>query len=85
MTLTRILTAVALAGGMAVTQPATAEEITLEFTVWNYSLDTIEDNVSQFEAANPPPMMGETIPNYPTDGRGLNLNPPGVDRLERML
>jgi multiple sugar transport system substrate-binding protein len=32
---------------------AMAEDITLEFVVWNYSLDTIEDNVRQFEEANP--------------------------------
>ncbi len=32
---------------------AQAQDITLEFVVWNYSLDTIEDNVRQFEAANP--------------------------------
>ena len=30
-----------------------AEDITLEFVVWNYSLDTIQDNVKKFEAANP--------------------------------
>ncbi|MGF1624236.1 MAG: ABC transporter substrate-binding protein [Alphaproteobacteria bacterium] len=27
--------------------------MTLEFVVWNYSLDTIQDNVAQFEAENP--------------------------------
>jgi len=33
--------------------PAPAQDVTLEFVVWNYSLDTIEDNVRQFEEANP--------------------------------
>lgn len=32
---------------------AQAEDVTLELVVWNYSLDTIQDNVRQFEAANP--------------------------------
>ncbi len=43
------------AGALALwsTNPAVAEDITLEFVVWNYSLDTIQDNVAQFEAANP--------------------------------
>ncbi|MCB9966039.1 MAG: sugar ABC transporter substrate-binding protein [Geminicoccaceae bacterium] len=30
-----------------------AKDVTLEFVVWNYSLDTIQDNVRQFEAENP--------------------------------
>jgi multiple sugar transport system substrate-binding protein len=34
-------------------QPAAAEDLTLEFVVWNYSLDTIQDNVKKFEEANP--------------------------------
>jgi multiple sugar transport system substrate-binding protein len=33
--------------------PAKAEDITLQFVVWNYSLDTIQDNARKFEAANP--------------------------------
>src|SRR5262249_56306817 len=33
--------------------PAQAEDITLQFTVWNYSLDTIQDNARKFEEANP--------------------------------
>jgi ABC-type glycerol-3-phosphate transport system substrate-binding protein len=33
--------------------PAQAEDITLQFTVWNYSLDTIQDNGRKFEAQNP--------------------------------
>jgi multiple sugar transport system substrate-binding protein len=32
---------------------AFAQKVTLEFVVWNYSLETIQDNISQFEAANP--------------------------------
>ena len=48
----RILAAMALASGFAA-QPALAEDLTLEFVVWNYSLETIQDNVKQFEQANP--------------------------------
>lgn len=49
----KLLAAAALACGMFVTQAVAAEDITLEFTVWNYSLDTIEDNARKFEAENP--------------------------------
>ena len=49
-----LFAAVALALGVLVAgQPAAAEDITLEFTVWNYSLDTIQDNARKFEAENP--------------------------------
>ncbi len=34
-------------------RPALAEDVTLEFVVWNYSLDTIQDNIKKFEALNP--------------------------------
>ena len=48
------IAALSLAAAMAAPfGAAQAEDITLEFVVWNYSLDTIEDNVRQFEAANP--------------------------------
>jgi multiple sugar transport system substrate-binding protein len=30
-----------------------ADPVKLEFVVWNYSLETIQDNIKQFEAANP--------------------------------
>ena len=46
------LAATALVGSLAV-QPALAQDITLEFVVWNYSLETVQDNVAQFEAENP--------------------------------
>jgi multiple sugar transport system substrate-binding protein len=46
-----LLGAAALVG--LATQPALAQDITLEFVVWNYSLETVQDNVAQFEAANP--------------------------------
>lgn len=29
------------------------DKITLEFVVWNYSIDTVEDNIEQFEEQNP--------------------------------
>jgi multiple sugar transport system substrate-binding protein len=32
---------------------AAAEDVTLEFVVWNYSLDTIQDNARKFEQQNP--------------------------------
>src|SRR5690606_12493626 len=34
-------------------QPGFAEDLTLEFIVWNYSLETVQDNVKKFEAENP--------------------------------
>ena len=46
MKIQRLLAASVLVGGLAAV-PAWAEDITLEFTVWNYSLDTIEDNATQ--------------------------------------
>src|SRR5262245_52012001 len=48
-----LIAAAALALSMATVAPAAAEDITLEFTVWNYSLDTIQDNARKFEAENP--------------------------------
>lgn len=48
----KLLAATALVGSLAV-QPALAQDITLEFVVWNYSLETVQDNVAQFEAENP--------------------------------
>ena len=68
MTLTKMLAATVLIVGMAATHPATAEDITLEFTVWNYSLDTIKDNIGRFEAANPGIKVNVTDyawPDYP--------------------
>ena len=44
----KLLAAMALASGFAA-QPALAEDLTLEFVVWNYSLETIQDNVKQFQ------------------------------------
>jgi multiple sugar transport system substrate-binding protein len=50
----RSLAALAVASGMVMAAPAAnAEDITLEFVVWNYSLDTIQDNIKKFEAENP--------------------------------
>ncbi|MFQ5972617.1 MAG: ABC transporter substrate-binding protein [Alphaproteobacteria bacterium] len=49
------LAAVAAAGlVMGGASTASAEDvIELEFTVWNYSIDTIQDNIKKFEAENP--------------------------------
>jgi multiple sugar transport system substrate-binding protein len=52
MQLRKLLAATALASGLAA-QPALAQDITLEFVVWNYSLETIQDNIAKFEAENP--------------------------------
>lgn len=53
MSVRGLAAAAALGAGALALQPANAEEITLEFVVWNYALDVIQDNVRQFEAANP--------------------------------
>jgi len=53
MALNKYLAVSALLGGALLAQPSAAEDITLEFTVWNYSLDTIQDNAKKFEAENP--------------------------------
>ena len=53
MQLRKLLAATAVAAGAFAAQPALAQDITLEFVVWNYSLETIQDNIRQFEEANP--------------------------------
>src|SRR5688572_25477626 len=53
MQLRKLLAATALASGLAAAQPALAQDLTLEFVVWNYALETIQDNVKKFEAENP--------------------------------
>jgi multiple sugar transport system substrate-binding protein len=63
-----LLASLTLVGGFAAAQPAAADDITLEFTVWNYSLDTVKDNVAKFEAANPGikvHVTDYTWPDYP--------------------
>ena len=59
--------AVALFGtAVLLAAPAMAQDdITLEFVVWNYSLDTIEDNVRQFEEANPGVTVNVTDYTWP--------------------
>jgi multiple sugar transport system substrate-binding protein len=48
------ISALAAAGAMlTVPTSAQAEDVTLEFVVWNYSLETIQDNVRKFEGQNP--------------------------------
>ncbi|HET6520624.1 MAG TPA: extracellular solute-binding protein, partial [Geminicoccaceae bacterium] len=52
----RTLSAAALAAALAAgagAATAAAEDVTLEFVVWNYSLETIQDNVKRFEEQNP--------------------------------
>ena len=53
MQLARILAVGALAGAFAGAQPVLSQDVTLEFVVWNYSLDTIQDNVSQVRGREP--------------------------------
>ncbi|WP_159712008.1 ABC transporter substrate-binding protein [Geminicoccus flavidas] len=48
-----VLAAATLLAGSFMAQPSQAQDVTLEFVVWNYSLETIQDNIRQFEAANP--------------------------------
>jgi len=43
----------ALVAGVAGYRTAKAEDITLQMVVWNYSIDTIQANLKDFEAANP--------------------------------
>jgi multiple sugar transport system substrate-binding protein len=43
----------AIAGVASFASSAQAQDATLEFVVWNYSLDTIQDNIAKFEEANP--------------------------------
>lgn len=52
MPIRKLLAAAAVASGLAA-QPALAQDLTLEFVVWNYSLETIQDNIRLFEEANP--------------------------------
>ena len=68
MKATHLLASAVLVAGAALAQPAAAKDITLEFTVWNYSLETIQDNVAKFEAANPGikvHVTDYTWPDYP--------------------
>lgn len=44
---------------------ALAEKVNLEFVVWNYSLDTIQDNVAKFEQANPDITVNVTDYTWP--------------------
>ncbi|MDZ5696102.1 sugar ABC transporter substrate-binding protein [Chelativorans sp. M5D2P16] len=53
MSLKKLPAAAMLAGATLAAQPSSAQDITLEFVVWNYALDTIQDNVRRFEEANP--------------------------------
>ena len=52
MQIRKSLSAIALASAV-VAPPALAQDVTLEFVVWNYSLETIQDNIAKFEAENP--------------------------------
>lgn len=64
----RLLASAMMAGALFAVHPAVADDITLEFTVWNYSLDTVKDNVAKFEAANPGIKVNVTDytwPDYP--------------------
>ena len=45
---------------------AFAQKVTLEFVVWNYSLETIQDNIAKFEAVNPNIRVKLTDYTWPT-------------------
>lgn len=49
----KLLAATIFASTAFAAQPGFAEDLTLEFIVWNYSLETVQDNVTKFEAENP--------------------------------
>jgi len=54
MSIRRLAITAAVGAGALVAQPIAAQEqITLEFVVWNYALDVIQENIAQFEEANP--------------------------------
>lgn len=57
--------AVATAVAGIVGSGAAAQDVTLEFVVWNYSLDTIQDNVAKFEEANPGIQVNVTDYTWP--------------------
>ncbi len=57
-----LLAASALAVGSLVSTAASAD-VTLEFVTWNYSIDTIKDNIKKFEAENPGITVNHT--DYP--------------------
>ena len=57
-----LLAAGALAVGSLVSTAASAD-VTLEFVTWNYSIDTIKDNIAKFEAENPGITVNHT--DYP--------------------
>ena len=61
-----LLPALVFAGGKQ--EPAAEETgpVTLEFVVWNYSLDTIQDNIENFERANPDIKVNLTDYTWPT-------------------
>jgi multiple sugar transport system substrate-binding protein len=65
MRLTVLSAVAALAASALLAQPASAADVTLEFTVWNYSLDTIKDNVKKFEDANPGIKVNVTDYDWP--------------------
>lgn len=50
---TKHLTAVVAIAGLTSFGSSALADTTLEFVVWNYSLDTIQDNIATFEAENP--------------------------------
>jgi len=53
MQIKKMLLAMTMVSGVLAAQTSYAKEITLEFVVWNYSLDTIQENIKTFEANNP--------------------------------
>jgi len=58
--------AMVFAGGKQEGAPAEEGPVTLEFVVWNYSLETIQDNIKQFEQAYPDIRVNLTDYTWPT-------------------
>lgn len=69
----KLLAAAALVAASAAAQPAVADDITLQFVVWNYSLDVVQDNVAKFEAANPGIKVNVTDYTWPDYQDSLTL------------
>ncbi len=61
-----------------------AQKVKLEFVVWNYSLDTIQDNIAQFEKANPNISVHLTDYTWPTYHDTMVLRFKGKTRTDVM-
>jgi multiple sugar transport system substrate-binding protein len=74
-----LISSMALVGGQ---KAEAADPITLEFVVWNYSLETIQDNIEKFEAANPDIKVKLTDYSWPTYHDAMVLRLKGKARTD---